>query len=265
MKFFDRVKELDFLRRIRVESESCAKMTILKGRRRVGKTSLLQHAYGNDDFLYFFVARKNEADLCLDFQAEISRFFGLTMPGRIGTFEEIFRYLMELSTERHFTLVIDEFQEFLRINQSVFSSMQRDWDRLKSRSKMNLIVSGSINRMMEQIFNADQPLYGRATNEFKLEPFATSTCREILSECASVCDPEALLALWTLTGGVAKYVELLMDARAFDVETMVSTFIADGSVIVNEGKVLLVDEFKKEYGDVLFDSFADSVRQNQPE
>ena len=248
MRFFDRAKELDFLRQLRRESESGARLTILKGRRRVGKTSLLQHAYGDEDFIYFFVARKNETDLCIDFQAEVSRFFGTSIPGRVGSFEEIFKYLMELSVERHFTLVIDEFQEFLRINPSIFSAMQRDWDRFKTRSRINLIVSGSINRMMEQIFNADQPLYGRATNEFQLAPFTTATCKEILSEYASEYDPEALLALWTFTGGVAKYVELLMDGHAVDMETMVERYISDGSIIPNEGKVLLVDEFKKEYG-----------------
>ena len=81
MKFFDRKNELALLRRIREESKSSARMTILKGRRRIGKTSLLMEAYGDEDFLYFFVARKNEADLCVDFSEEISRYLGITLPG----------------------------------------------------------------------------------------------------------------------------------------------------------------------------------------
>jgi len=248
MRFFDREQELDFLKAVDGESESHARMTILKGRRRVGKTALLRQAYGAGDFLYFFVARKNEADLCIDFQAEISRYFGISMLGAVGRFEDVFKFLMEMSVQRHFTLVIDEFQEFLRVNPSIFSAMQRDWDRLKDRSKMNLIVSGSINKMMEQIFSADQPLYGRATNEFTLDPFTTSTLKEILSECGGGLDAESLLALWTFTGGVAKYVELLMDGRAYGVVDMVANFISESSTIPNEGKVLLVDEFGKDYG-----------------
>lgn len=248
MKFYDRRQELKFLQKVREESKSTARMTILKGRRRVGKTALLQQAYGDEDFLYFFVAKKSEADLCLDFQSEISRFFGFTIPGAGASFEAIFRFLMELSTQRHFTLVIDEFQEFKRINPSIFSSMQRDWDLQKGKSRMNLVVSGSINKMMEQIFGADQPLYGRATGEFRLDPFSTTTLKEILSEHSPGYDNESLLALWTLTGGVAKYVELLMDGAAFDLNAMVRGFIGDGSTIPNEGKVLLVDEFRKDYG-----------------
>ena len=54
MKFFDRKDEIALLRRIREESRCSARMTILKGRRRIGKTSLLTQAYGDEDFLYFF-------------------------------------------------------------------------------------------------------------------------------------------------------------------------------------------------------------------
>lgn len=248
MKFYDREKELSFLRTVREESKTHAQMTILKGRRRVGKTSLLQEAYGDGDYLYFFVARKDEADLCQDFQAEVTRFFKMSLPGASRSFEAIFRFLLELSEHKHFTLVIDEFQDFLHVNPSIFSTMQRDWDARKGRAKMNLVVSGSINRMMEQIFSAEQPLYGRATHEFRLDPFSTDTMKEILTDCAHACRAESLLAMWTLTGGVAKYVELLVDGGAFDLESMIGTFISDGSTILNEGKVLLVEEFRKEYG-----------------
>ena len=223
-------------------------MTVLKGRRRVGKTSLLQEAYGDRDYLYLFVARKNEADLCEDFCREIARYFKLAIPGRMSSFEEVFKFLLDMAEREHCTIVIDEFQEFLRVNPSIFSVMQRDWDRKKRSAKFNLIVSGSINRMMEQIFAADQPLYGRATHEINLDPFTTATVKEILSEHAPNYTADDLLALWTFTGGVAKYVELLMDADAFTLDAMVKRMVSEGSTIINEGKVLLVDEFGKDYG-----------------
>lgn len=223
-------------------------MTILKGRRRVGKTSLLQEAYGDRDYLYLFVARKNEADLCEDFRQEIARFFKLAIPGKMSSFEEVFKFLLDMAKREPCTIVIDEFQEFLRVNPSIFSVMQRDWDRKKRSAKVNLIVSGSINRMMEQIFAVDQPLYGRATHEINLDPFTTATVKEILSEHAPDYTVDDLLALWTFTGGVAKYVELLMDAGAFTLNAMVKRMVSEGSTIINEGKVLLVDEFGKDYG-----------------
>lgn len=248
MRFFDRKNELRLLRDIREESSKGSCMTILKGRRRVGKTSLLQEAYGDRDYLYLFVARKNEADLCDDFCQEIARYFKLTIPGKMSSFEQVFRFLLDMAEREACTVVIDEFQEFLRVNPSIFSTMQRDWDRKKRSARLNLIVSGSINRMMEQIFASDQPLYGRATHEINLAPFTTATIKEILAEHSPNYTADDLLALWTFTGGVAKYVELLMDAGAFTLDAMVKRMISDGSTIVNEGKVLLVDEFGKDYG-----------------
>ena len=223
MKFFDRKNELALLRRIREESKSSARMTILKGRRRIGKTSLLMEAYGDEDFLYFFVARKNEADLCVDFSEEISRYLGITLPGGATSFEAIFRFILEVAQTRPLTLVIDEFQDFLRINASVFSAMQRDWDRLKDKARINLVVSGSINRMMEQIFASDQPLYGRATNEIDLMPFSTGSIKEILAFHAPGWTPDSLLA------------------------AMVGAMVSEGSIVPSEGRVLLVDEFGRDY------------------
>lgn len=248
MRFFDRKNELALLRTIRDEASKASCMTVLKGRRRVGKTSLLQEAYGDRDYLYFFVARKNEADLCVDFCQEIARYFKLTIPGKMTSFEAVFKFLLDMATREPCTVVIDEFQEFLRVNPSIFSTMQRDWDLKKRTAKVNLIVSGSINRMMEQIFAADQPLYGRATHEINLDPFTTATVKDILSEYSPDYTTDDLLALWTFTGGVAKYVELLMDAGAYTLEAMVKRMVSEGSTIVNEGKVLLVDEFGKDYG-----------------
>lgn len=248
MKFYDREEETLLLKKVQEKAKKHACFTILKGRRRVGKTSLLEKAYRGGDYLYFFVARKNEADLCLDFQAEVERYFGISLPGQIATVEALFRYLMELSQREHFTLVIDEFQEFLRVNPSIYSTMQRDWDLYKGKSRLNLVVSGSINRLMEQIFAADQPLYGRSTGDFRLNPFSTSTLKAILKDHGVGCNPESLLALWTFTGGVAKYVEQLVDASALTLEEMVSTLISESSPILNEGKVLLVEEFRKDYG-----------------
>ncbi len=67
-------------------------------------------------------------------------------------FIEIFEYLMKLSSERPITLFIDEFQDFFRVNKSIYSDMQRIWDIYSPTAKINLIVCGSIYSMMTKIF-----------------------------------------------------------------------------------------------------------------
>ena len=150
MKFYNREKEIKNLRQIEESSKNGAKMSIIIGRRRIGKTTLIKEVY--QDRVYLFVSKKNEALLCEEFIEIIEESLDIKVFGTIDRFSELFAYLMELSTKRHFTLVIDEFQEFLSINPTLYASMQNTWDGHKDRSQMNLILSGSIYSLMNKIF-----------------------------------------------------------------------------------------------------------------
>ena len=125
MKFFDRKEEIESLRKIREKAKSVAQFTVVTGRRRIGKTSLVWKAYEDEPILYFFVARKVESELCESFCTEMEEKLGIPTMGKAERFAEIFEYLMKLSVERPLTLFIDEFQEFFRVNKSVYSDMQR--------------------------------------------------------------------------------------------------------------------------------------------
>ena len=82
--------------------------------------------------------------------------------GEVNSFGELFKYLMELSKTQSFNLIIDEFQEFYNIAPSVYSDVQHYWYVNKKQSKMNLLLSGSVNSLMHKIFqNYKEPLFGR--------------------------------------------------------------------------------------------------------
>ena len=86
MKFFDRVEEINLLREIRSKAESVSRITGITGRRRVGKTQLIKHALEDRPYLYFYVARKSEKDLCRGFQRQMEEICKIPV---IGTAEEI--------------------------------------------------------------------------------------------------------------------------------------------------------------------------------
>lgn len=248
MKFYNRVAELERLHQIQQLSLENAQFTVLTGRRRVGKTQLLLKATENQPTLYFFVSRKAEQFLCQDFAEEINRKLELPLFGTAQNFSSIFNYLMQLSTTRSFNLIIDEFQEFLNINPSVYSDMQRDWDILKEKSKMNLLVCGSVHSLMHKIFeDYKAPLFGRATNIMRIKPFQVSVLKTILSEQSPSSTPEDLLALYTFSGGVAKYVQLLIDNKALTLSKMLDFIIKEDSSFIADGKNMLIEEFGKEY------------------
>jgi uncharacterized protein len=160
MKFFGRQNEIKELQEIRNLSLQTARFTIVTGRRRSGKTSLLIKAYEDvQDMLYFFVARKSEAELCRDFIEEMTSKLQLPILGEVTRFADIFKYLLQLSKIRPITLIIDEFQDFKRVNPSIFSDMQKIWDLNKQEAHINLVVCGSVYSLMNIIFkNNKQPL-----------------------------------------------------------------------------------------------------------
>ena len=120
MKFYDRKQELKILEQLRLQTGTAARMTVLTGRRRVGKTKLALEFAKSHKHLYLFVAKKSEQLLCEDFLTEIKGLSSLPVFGEIRSFKDIFALLLEISKKEKFTLIIDEFQEFYTINPTVF-------------------------------------------------------------------------------------------------------------------------------------------------
>ncbi|MFI3297818.1 MAG: ATP-binding protein [Rikenellaceae bacterium] len=249
MKFYNRTSELAELKRIQnLSFTENSRLTVVTGRRRIGKTSLIMRAVEQTPMVYLFVGRKNEASLCAEFIPQIARALNCYVPEEIANFGSLFRYLMELATNRSFNLVIDEFQEFYNINESVYSDMQNIWDQYRKRSQMNLVVSGSIYSLMQKIFqNSKEPLFGRADNIIKLSPFDLTTLKEVMHDYDEDYTNDDLLALYTFTGGVPKYVELFCDNVPLKVDTMIEFMIRENSSFIDEGKHLLIEEFGKNY------------------
>ena len=249
MRFYDREDELKTLRRIEADSHESARFVVLTGRRRVGKTELVKHAFGEDGFLYFFVGRRSAAELCENYVQEISVKLGMTLPAKFDRIADVVKFVMEIAKTRHVTLVIDEFQELQRVEPGAFADLQRDWDLMHDKVKLNLVVSGSIYRMMNKLFrDRHEPLYGRQTEFLKLKPFSLDTLKEILSDHKRAWTPEDLLALYMITGGVAKYVEILMLNHAYDRDAMLDVVFRPESWFLEEGRVCLADEFGRDYG-----------------
>ena len=204
MKFYDREKETQALERIEKLSAQYAQMTVITGRRRIGKTTLVRQACRNIPTVYFFVGRKSEGLLCRELTDIVREVMNIDL-GDFVSFGRLFTALLRLSQTRNFTLILDEFQNFRYVGDYVFTDIQNAWDEGKDLSHMNLILCGSVYSMMTRIFDDKrEPLYGRATNRLKVRPFPTAVLKEILPDFNPHYEPDDLLALYMLTGGVAK-------------------------------------------------------------
>ncbi len=248
MKFYGRKQEIDRLLQLDKQSEQTSVFTLLVGRRRTGKTTLLKQAFADRKILYFFVSHKSETLLCQELQQTVESVFRLHLYGQAGRLADLLRELMIYSRQCHVTFIVDEFQRLYDINPAIMSGIQEVWDSHKDMAHIHLIACGSVYSMMLKIFrDRKEPLFGRATAEMRLQPFTTELLKQILSDYNPCYTSEDLLALYTVSGGVAKYVELLMDANAATKESIMDAVCRNGSVFLNEGTELLVGEFGKRY------------------
>ncbi len=248
MKFYNREKELEIL--IKADKLKAQKsiMTMLIGRRRIGKTTLALQNFSKDKVIYFFVSKKSEQLLCEEFIEELSSKLEIKVFGKLTKFEELFEYILELGKTKTFTLIIDEFQEFFRINESIYSSMQKLWDLNKDKTNIHLITCGSVYSLMKKIYEDNkEPLFGRFDFKIDLKPFKVSVLKQILKDNNAYSN-ENLLDFYLLTGGVAKYIELFTLHKSFDLNSMIDTIIEPNSIFLDEGRNRLVEEFGKEYG-----------------
>lgn len=249
MKFYDRNAELQILEKNWQQSVNHSMMTTLIGRRRIGKTALLLKSAEYKACLYLYVSKDNEQVLCRKFQQQAQNVLDLQLYGQVENFGNLFKELMKYGENHHYTLIIDEFQNLLGINAAIPSEIQDIWDRNKDKTQVNLVLCGSIYSMMKRIFDhSDQPLYGRRDSHLRLLPFSIETLKTILADHNPDYNPDDLLCLYMLTGGVAKYVALLMDARATTKQKMLNFALSPDSPFLTEGTELLISEFGRDYG-----------------
>lgn len=228
MKFFDRIREKELLDRLLAKEGK--RMIVLYGRRRIGKTTLLKNSFGKAK--YFFVDTRASETLLIDFSKQV-------FDGRFENWESFFRQL--LANEK--IIIIDEFQNFLRVDPSVFSILQKVWDDTESNAL--LVLCGSYTGMMKRIFlDSKEPLFGRSDYPIQLKPFDFPNTYGMLSEFGYTFEESVIL--YSIVGGIPKYLWYLEERKPLP-ELLKTFFFDDFAILKEEGKTLLVGEFGTEH------------------
>jgi AAA+ ATPase superfamily predicted ATPase len=250
MEFYNREPELETLHTLLQHADKQAQMVVLTGRRRTGKTLLVQHfakMHPKCPCLYFFVSKKAESLLCEEYLEEIKGTFDMPIFGDIQTFNKLFELLLSIAQKQKFILIIDEFQEFFNINPTIYSDMQKLWDLNKQSCHLQLILVGSVYSLMYKIFeNNKEPLFGRADRLLRLKSFSIKTLSSILND-HQILSSKALFDYYIFTGGTPKYVDLFISNQAYDYDNMLKFILSLNSPFLHEGKHVLIEEFGKDY------------------
>jgi len=248
VRFYNRKSELKILDELDGQSEISGRMTVITGRRRVGKTRLALKYAKNKMFLYLFISKKSEKQLCDEFLTEIKDIFSYPVIGEINNFKDIFKLLLNIAEKEKMILIVDEFQEFYNINSSVYSDIQNLWDLHKKKCRMHLIFIGSVYSLMLKIFeNNKEPLFGRADRNLYIKPFGPHTIKNILIDYKAYSQLN-LFVLYIFTGGIPRYLEILTDNGVLKRDKIFDFILQKNSPFLFEGKNLLIEELGKGYG-----------------
>ena len=147
-------------------------------------------------------------------------------------------------------MVFDEFQNFKYVNDAVFSILQKHIDLNKEQSKGLLLVIGSINSMMRRLFeDHNKPLYGRLNSSFLIKNFSLKTIRQILKDHGSTGNQD-LLFFYSIFAGIPFYYNYISERQGYrksPVDLFKEDILDESSILLNEGKEILLDEFGKDY------------------
>src|SRR6056297_2673389 len=192
MKFYNRKKEMAFIEKTKNTNKK--QMVVLYGRRRIGKTTLIQKAFekeNNDDFLYFFVETLSEEQSLLQLSSVFSK---AVYTNWYDCFSDLFQ------SKRY--IVFDEFQNFNRINKSIFSALQHAWDETQAKTKVfNL---GSYVGLLKKTFIDEKvPLFGRNDFLIQIKPFSVEESVNILQTFGY--SKQQAVEIYMFVGGIPKY------------------------------------------------------------
>lgn len=247
MKFYDREKELKLLRTIESKSKKRSFMTMLFGRRRVGKTRLVLEYFKGRKFLYFFTARKSDSLLVRDFIEEIKQTYEVDIYGTPGNSADILKIVFQLGKKEQINVVFDEFQNYFYVNPTIFSELQKMWDIERENTKINLVFSGSSVSLIKKIFlGNEEPLFGRSDYTLHLQPLKLKVMKEILTD-HNIYSEDNLIDLYIFSGGIPKYIDFFIESGAKSFAEFVEDFIFENSPLLEEGRFSLMEEFGKKY------------------
>lgn len=232
MEFIGRSEELDFLEsQYRMEHP----LTLVMGRRRVGKSTLILEFLKGKNALYFEANRETGRMILQSFSSEVERHVGVKL-GTFDEWEDAIRAYIQLAPKGRKVLAIDEFQYISMADPEFSRAFQGIWDTYLSGEDVMVILCGSYLNMMRRIAEGySSPLYGRNTGDLMLQPLS-------FRETSSGKDYRRAVEEYAVTGGVPHYMLLMDDDTVIrNVERLT---MGMGAPLLSEPAYLLSDEFR---------------------
>ena len=238
--FVGRHQELEQLNQAYQENDF--QFTVIYGRRRIGKTSLINEFLKDKKAIYYVALEENAEDNLKRFSDAISIFKNTDQGGKekFANFEECFKEITRLAQKQRVILVIDEFPYLAKAYPTISSMLQSYIDHEFKETNLFLILCGSSMSFMErQVLGYQSPLYGRRTLALKLEPFKLSEAHEMLPKLSK----EDAFIINTVCGGVPQYLSYMSDSMSV-ADNIKKNFLTKSGRLFDEPNNLLQQELR---------------------
>lgn len=215
---------------------------VIYGRRRVGKTALINHFIDNKEAIYFMGVESNEKQNLENFSKSIIEYSsGIEAETSFLSFQAALEYVFKLAEKKRFILAIDEYPYVARSSKSLASTLQLLIDKYKDTSQLMLILCGSsMSYMEDEVLAYKSPLYGRRTAQMKIFPFSfDEACRYL----KNYSDEDKALA-YGIVGGTPQYL-LQIDDRLSIEDNIKNTYLNPISFLYEEPTNLLKQEVRE--------------------
>jgi hypothetical protein len=206
-------------------------LALLYGRRRVGKTFLINHVWPDAQTFYYAASDTTTELNRRELVGELSRWLDEELRAEdYPTWRTVFRFLLQARAPEPVVVILDEYQYLRNQEEDVDSQLSAIWEEYKNRGAVRdrfvLVLCGSIVEIMERLDSAGSPLYGRIDWKHRLQPFDYWNAG-LMAPFADVLDRARAYGVF---GGTPRYLASIDMERPLGENVAVSALAPRGEV-----------------------------------
>ncbi|MCD8110319.1 MAG: ATP-binding protein [Clostridiales bacterium] len=225
---------------------------VMYGRRRVGKTTILQEFSCNHDVVFYSAQEKNDSLNLQDFSKSLQLHFDKQFIAPFTSWENALSYITNKTAERKTILIIDEFPFMAGPNPSIKSIFQHEIDHHWKELNLLLILCGSsVSFMLNDVMGYESPLYGRATSSMEVQPFDYYDSARFFPGYSI----EEKLIAYGILGGIPRYLNEFSDKRSIR-ENLEQKILENGAFLNDEPLMFLRMELREP---VIYNSILEAI------
>ncbi len=247
-RFIGRKEELDALESL--YNKNGFQMTVIYGRRRIGKSTLIQEFIKGKRAVYYVAVKGNAEGNIQRWGKRIAETLVPDMPGMsLQSMDDIVLFLDSACREQRTVIVLDELPYLAEADKSFLSMLQNAIDEKWSKGQIMLILCGSsVSFMADEVLSEKSPLFGRRTSQLEIKAFNYFEAAEFVPDYTA----EEKAICYGITGGVAKYLSVIEPEISLD-ENIIKQFFHKSGYLYEEPGNLLQQEYRNVsvYSDII--------------